>query len=282
MTAVEMDGIKLAQKLRAGFARRAAALLPPPKMVMVLVGADAASQSYLTRKAQDAAEIGLIAEQLTLPADISRAGLLAEVARLNEDPAVDGFFVQFPLPPGHDPAEVSAAILPDKDIDGLGPVSLGRLVAGLAGLRPTTPAGIMALLAEYQIPLAGKRALIIGRGALVGRPLSLMLSAKGSDAVVTTAHRSTLDLAALCQSADLIVSAAGAPDLVRPEMIRPGATVIGTGISYDAAGQMRSDIALGAEAVAGHLSAHPSSVGALTRAMLLGNLLAAAEAKRAG
>lgn len=272
MPALCLDGDALAATLRRDMAATVARLPRPPRMATVLVGDNPASRSYIARKHADCAELGIRADLVALPADTPAADLLATVARLNADPAVDGFFVQFPLPAGHDERAVAAAIAPDKDIDGLHPVNLGRMVAAMPGPLPCTPAAVLALLHGYDVPLAGRHVVIVGRGLLVGRPLALMLSAQGVDATVTLAHSATPDLPALTARADVVIAAAGRPDLIRADMIRPGAAAVGVGISY-VDGQMVSDLAADVAQVAGHVTPPHGSVGALTRAMLLRNLI---------
>ena len=272
MPAVRLDGDALAATLRRGMAAEVARLPRPPRMATVLVGDNPASRSYIARKHADCAELGIRADLVALPADTPAADLLATVARLNADPAVDGFFVQFPLPAGHDERAVAAAIAPGKDIDGLHPVNLGRMVARMPGPLPCAPAAVLALLQGYDVPLAGRHVVIVGRGLLVGRPLALMLSARGIDATVTLAHSATPDLAALTTRADVVIAAAGRPDLIRADMIRPGAAAVGVGISH-VDGRMVSDLAADVAQVAGHVTPPHGSVGALTRAMLLRNLI---------
>lgn len=275
---VVLDGDALAAVLRRRMAQDLAASGLRPRMVTVLVGENPASRAYIARKHGDCAELGIEADLRALPETVGQEGLLAEVARLNADPAVDGFFVQFPLPEGHDYDEraVAAAILPRKDIDGLSPENLGRLVAGTEGLPPCTPAAVLALLRHHGVPLEGRHVVIVGRGLLVGRPLALMLSARGVDACVTLLNSHIPDLAALTRLADVVISAAGVPDLVRADMIRPGAAAVGVGITYDDRGRMVSDLAGDVAGVAGFVTPPHGSVGALTRAMLLRNLIDAA------
>lgn len=280
MAAKILDGEALAARLRQDIAERRAKAGIVPRLVMVLLGEDPASRAYLARKAADCAQVGMAASLLTLPAQTTRDQLLAEVARLNADVEVDGFFVQFPLPEGHDPAEVSALIDAAKDVDGLSPLNLYRLTTGTPGLSPCTPAGILALLRHYGLPLQGASVTILGRGPLVGRPLALMLSAPKVGARVTLLHSHSGEIARHCRDADILISATGCPGLIRPDWVRPGAAVIGAGIAYDGAGKMLSDIGDGVAEVAGYLTPSPRAVGALTRAMLLENLLTAALARR--
>jgi methylenetetrahydrofolate dehydrogenase (NADP+)/methenyltetrahydrofolate cyclohydrolase len=276
--AILLDGDKLAARLRGEMEADAALLMArgiQPKMATVLVGDDPASASYVARKHADCAEIGIAVEDMRLPATISSADLLAVIAALNADRSVHGFMVQLPLPSGLDEAAMLEAVRPDKDIDGLHPINLGRLLAGQPGFLPCTPAAILTLMRAYNIPLAGAEVAIIGRGNLVGRPLAMLLSQRGVDATVTLLHSQSRDLAAATRRADIVISAAGIPDLITPDMIKPGAAVIGVGISY-VDGRMISDIAAGVADVAAWITPAHGSVGPLTRAMLLKNLLRAA------
>lgn len=276
--AILLDGDKLAERLRGEMKADAAQLMArgiQPKLATLLVGDDPASASYVARKHADCAEIGIAVEDMRLPATITSDELLAAIAALNADPSVHGFMVQLPLPGGLDEAAMLEAVRPDKDIDGLHPINLGRLLAGQPGFLPCTPAAILTLLQAYDIPLAGAEVAIIGRGNLVGRPLAMLLSQRGIDATITLLHSQSRDLAAATRRADIIISAAGVPDLITPEMVKPGAAVIGVGISY-VGGTMTSDIASDVANVAGWLTPPHGSVGALTRAMLLKNLLRAA------
>lgn len=277
--AERLDGDVLAARLRQDLKTRVADLRARgvvPAMATVLVGDNPASLSYVGRKHADCAEIGIAARDIRLPATTDRRELLAEISRLNADPATHGFLVQLPLPDGLDEAEALEAVDPGKDMDGLHPVNLGRLLAGRPGLLPCTPAGVLALLNHHDVPLAGRHVVVIGRGALVGRPLAMLLSMPGVDATVTLAHSRTPDLASLTRQADVIVSAAGRTDLVTAAMVRPGAAVVGVGITY-LDGQMVSDIADDVAEVARWVTPRHGSVGSLTRAMLLKNLLDIAE-----
>ncbi|MBN9035028.1 MAG: bifunctional methylenetetrahydrofolate dehydrogenase/methenyltetrahydrofolate cyclohydrolase [Rhizobiales bacterium] len=278
-SAERLDGDVLAARLRQDLKARVAGLRARgvvPAMATVLVGDNPASLSYVGRKHADCAEIGIAARDIRLPATTDRQELLAGIARLNADPAIQGFLVQLPLPAGLDEAEALEAVDPGKDMDGLHPVNLGRLLAGRPGLLPCTPAGVLALLNHHDVPLAGRHVVVIGRGALVGRPLAMLLSMPGVDATVTLAHSRTPDLAGLTRQADVIVSAAGRTDLVTAAMVRPGAAVVGVGITY-LDGQMVSDIADDVAGVARWVTPRHGSVGSLTRAMLLKNLLDIAE-----
>lgn len=275
-TAIVLDGDDLARRIRGELANEARALRDAgivPTLATVLVGDNPASRAYVARKHADCREVGIESRELNLPANTSRTELLSVIRRLNDDPAVHGFLVQFPLPEGLDEGEAASSILPTKDIDGLHPYNLGRLLAGTPTVLPCTPAGVLALLESWDIRLSGKRVLVIGRGTLVGRPLAMLLSLRGVDATVTLAHRRTPDLAELARQSDVIISAAGVPDLVTRDMVKPGAAVVGVGITYNADGQLVSDIADDVAAVAGWKTPRHGSVGALTRAFLLANLL---------
>ncbi|MCW2351274.1 MULTISPECIES: bifunctional 5,10-methylenetetrahydrofolate dehydrogenase/5,10-methenyltetrahydrofolate cyclohydrolase [unclassified Sphingobium] len=246
-----------------------------PCLVTVLVGDDEASRAYVSRKHQDCEALGFASRQIDLPASISQADLLALIDILNRDAACHGLIVQLPLPAHIDAGAVIEVISPDKDVDGLHPLNLGRMLAGQPALRPCTPSAILALLREYDVPLAGRRVAIIGRGLLVGRPLAMMLADRDVDAVVTVLHRGVADLTPMLRDSDVIIAAAGQPDLVRAEVVRPGACVVGVGISY-VDGQMVSDIAEDVAQVAGWVTPRHGSVGPMTRAMLMRNLLNAA------
>lgn len=275
-----MDGSELAAELRADLAWAAAELRARgvvPKMATVLVGEDPASLSYVGRKHADCVEVGIETQDIRLPAETSEAVLMAEIDRLNADPAVHGFMVQLPLPEGLDGDAALAAVSPAKDIDGLHPENLGRLLAGHPGLLPCTPAGVLALLRAHEVPLAGRDVAIVGRGPLVGRPLAMLLSLKGIDANVTLLHSASGDIAARLQQADVIVAALGLPRFVTPEMVKPGAAVVGVGITYEG-DKVMSDVDPAVENVAGWTTPPQGSVGPLTRAMLLKNLLIAAGA----
>jgi methylenetetrahydrofolate dehydrogenase (NADP+)/methenyltetrahydrofolate cyclohydrolase len=279
--AILLDGDALAARLRGEMKADVTGLIArgiQPKMATLLVGDDPASASYIARKHADCAEIGIAVADIHLPADIGAADLLARIAALNADPAVHGFMVQLPLPAGLDEAAMVQAIHPDKDIDGLHPISLGRLLAGRPGFLPCTPAAILTLLQAYDIKLAGADVVIIGRGNLVGRPLAMLLSQRGIDANVTVLHSRSGDLAAT-RRADIVICAAGMPNLVTAKMVRPGVAVVGVGISY-VDGAMVSDIAPDVAEIAGWVTPPHGSVGPLTRAALLGNVLRAASGWR--
>jgi len=249
-----------------------------PRFVTILVGDNPASEAYVARKHSDCREMGIASAEIRLPADVTASALERVVEDANSDPSIHGFLVQLPLPPPLDGNQFLSRISPDKDVDGLHPENLGRLLRGDPKILPCTPAAILTLLRHHHVPTAGKKVLIVGRGALVGRPLAMLMSMKGVDATVTLAHASTPQLGHLTAEADIVISAAGVPDLIRSGMVQAGAAVVGVGISYDSAGAMVSDIADDVANVARWVTPRHGSVGALTRAALFENLLTLASA----
>ena len=279
MTARILDGKALGARLRAGLAARIATLPFKPGLRVVRVGEDPASGVYVRNKDRAAAEAGFDSATIHLPESTTEADLLAEIARLNADPAVDGILVQLPLP-AHIRAEAAiAAVDPRKDVDGFHPLNAGRLAAGEPGLVPCTPRGVMHLLAEAGVALRGARALVLGRSQIVGRPMAQLLL--GADCTVTIAHSRTRDLPAECRRAEILIAAAGRAEMVRGDWIAPGAVVIDVGINRLANGKLVGDVAY-AEAVghAGAITPVPGGVGPMTIACLLENTLEAALARR--
>jgi methylenetetrahydrofolate dehydrogenase (NADP+)/methenyltetrahydrofolate cyclohydrolase len=284
-----IDGKAVAAELRAETAARvqefAARQGRPPGLRVLLVGDHPASRAYVRTKARMAAEVGLDSGLIELPADVSERALLAQLSALNEDPAVHGILVQLPLPEQIDPARVLDAIDPRKDVDGFHPLNVGRLFSTSGApdpnlLVPCTPMGCLILLRRtLGEDLAGRRALVIGRSNIVGKPLSALLL--GADCTVTIAHSKTRDLADACRGAEILVAAAGRPQMIRGAWIRPGATVIDVGIvrvpSDDGGTRLVGDVAF-AEAleVAGAITPVPGGVGPMTVACLLRNTLIAA------
>ena len=279
MTATLIDGKAVAASLRAALAMRVAALPFRPGLAVVLVGDDPASAVYVRNKDRAAASVGIAARTIRLPADTAQAALLAQVAALNADPAVDGILVQLPLPRHLDARDVIAAIDPAKDVDGLHPVNAGRLADGDPMLVPCTPLGVMKLLAAHSVPLRGARALVLGRSNLVGRPVAALLL--NADTTVTVAHSRTLDLAEECRRADILVAAVGRPELVRGDWLKPGAVVIDVGINRQNDGSLVGDVAFAeAQAVASAITPVPGGVGPMTIACLLDNTVEAALRRR--
>jgi methylenetetrahydrofolate dehydrogenase (NADP+)/methenyltetrahydrofolate cyclohydrolase len=279
MAARILDGRALAATLRDTIAARAAILPYRPGLSVVLVGENPASAVYVRTKERQAAQAGLAAETIRLPADCGQAALLAVIVRLNADPAVDGILVQLPLPADIDPRAVIEAIDPAKDVDGFHPLNVGRLADGLDSLVPCTPLGVMRLLEHAGIGLVGARAVVLGRSALVGRPVAQLLTR--ADATVTLAHSRTRDLADECRRADVLVAAVGRAGMVRGDWIKPGATVIDVGINRGADGALVGDCAY-AECLerAGAITPVPGGVGPMTVACLLDNTLKAAALRR--
>lgn len=279
MAAAILDGRALAASLRAALAARVATLGFRPGLTVVRVGDDPASGVYVRNKDRAAREVGFAARTIHLPVGTTQAELLARIAALNADPAVDGILVQLPLPPGIDAQAAINAVDPAKDVDGFHPVNAGRLASGQPGLVPCTPRGVMHLLASSGAPTRGARAVVLGRSQIVGRPMAQLLLA--ADCTVTIAHSRTADPAAECARADILVAAAGRPEIVRADWIKPGAVVLDVGINRLPDGRLVGDVAH-AEAAerAGCITPVPGGVGPMTIACLLENTLAAALARR--
>jgi methylenetetrahydrofolate dehydrogenase (NADP+) / methenyltetrahydrofolate cyclohydrolase len=296
MTARILDGKKLAETVRAEVKVRAAAFAAehgrPAGLEVVLVGSDPASQVYTRNKEKASNEVGIRGKLHTLPAETTERDLLALLARLNADDAVDGILVQLPLPKHIDEQKVLDAISPAKDVDGFHPVNAGLLASGRPSLVPCTPRGSMRLLALAEVPLAGARAVVVGRSNIVGKPMAQLLLAE--HATVTIAHSRTKGLDALCREADVLVAAVGRPEMIRGDWVKPGAVVIDVGINrvdvpgeLNAAGQQKTrlvgDVAY-AEAAerASAITPVPGGVGPMTIAYLLDNTLIAGERRARG
>jgi len=281
VTARLIDGKSLAAALRAEVAGKVAAARVTPGLAVVLVGEDPASSVYVRTKDRAAREAGIHARTIRLPAETSQDALLATIRTLNADPAIDGILVQLPLPRGIDPRVVIEAIDPAKDVDGFHPANVGYLTNGRPALVPCTPLGVMKLLRAADVTIAGARALVLGRSAIVGRPTASLLLA--ADATVTIAHSRTLDPAGECRRADILVAAVGRPEMVTADWIKPGATVIDVGINRLPDGRLVGDVAFRAVAdKAGAITPVPGGVGPMTVACLLENTLTAALLRRAG
>jgi methylenetetrahydrofolate dehydrogenase (NADP+)/methenyltetrahydrofolate cyclohydrolase len=276
-----LDGKALAQRVRAEVARGVEDLRARrgvvPGLATVLAGDDPASRVYVGTKERACAEVGMRSFGQRFAAAVTTAELVAVVEGLNACDDVHGILVQLPLPPAVDAERVVQAIAPAKDVDGLTVASQGRLLIGRPGLRPCTPLGIMRLIAETGVALAGAAAAVVGRSSLVGKPIALMLLEQ--HATVTMCHSRTRDLAAVVRGADVVIAAAGRPALVRGDWIRDGAVVIDVGINRDADGGLVGDVDFaGARARAGWITPVPGGVGPMTVAMLLANTLQAASA----
>jgi methylenetetrahydrofolate dehydrogenase (NADP+)/methenyltetrahydrofolate cyclohydrolase len=280
VTATILDGKATAAAIKAELKERVAALAARgvvPGLGTVLVGDDPGSHAYVAGKHRDCAEVGIASLRRDLPASATQVDVETAIAELNADPECTGFIVQLPLPGGLDSAAALELVDPDKDADGLHPVNLGRLVLGVAAPLPCTPRGIVELLRRYEVPIAGAEVVVVGRGVTVGRPLALLLTRRSENATVTQCHTGTVDLAAHLQRADIVVAAAGVPHLITPDLIKPGVAVLDVGITRTDAGlvgDVRPDVA----EVAGWVAPMPGGVGPMTRAMLLSNVVEAAEA----
>jgi methylenetetrahydrofolate dehydrogenase (NADP+)/methenyltetrahydrofolate cyclohydrolase len=228
-------------------------------------------------KHRDCAEVGIASIQRELPDTATQQDIEAVVAELNANPECTGYIVQLPLPKGIDTNRVLELMDPAKDADGLHPMSLGRLVLGERAPLPCTPNGIVELLRRHDVPIAGAHVVVVGRGVTVGRSIGLLLTRRTENATVTLCHTGTRDLAAELRRADIVVAAAGVPHLVKPEDVKPGAAVLDVGVSRDERGKIVGDVHPGVAEVAGWLSPNPGGVGPMTRAMLLANVVEAAE-----
>ena len=277
--ATRIDGKRVAAQVKQELAVRVTALRAAgvrPGLGTVLVGDDPGSRAYVAGKHRDCAEVGIASVRVELPASASQAEVEAAVRRLNDDPACTGFIVQLPLPPHLDMHRVLQLTDPDKDADGLHPVNLGKLVLGMPGPLPCTPRGIIELLRAHDVPITGATFCVIGCGLTVGRPLGLMLTRRTEHATVTLCHEATVDVRAHTRASDVVVAAAGVAHLVRPDWVRPGATVLSVGITRTIEGVL-GDVHPEVGTVAGKVSGATGGVGPMTRAMLLTNVVEIAE-----
>jgi methylenetetrahydrofolate dehydrogenase (NADP+)/methenyltetrahydrofolate cyclohydrolase len=285
VTAKVLDGEARAGRVRAEVAEEVARLRArgiQPGLGTILVGDDPASARYVALKHEDCAKVGIESFQEHLGSDTSAAELAAAVGRFNANPAVDAFLVQVPLPRHLDEFAALMAVDPDKDVDGLHPVNLGRLVMGVEGPLPCTPAGIVELLVHYGVPVDGRNVVVIGRGLTIGRPLALLLASKrpGCNAAVTVVHTGVADLASYVRRADVVIAAAGRAGIVTADMVKSGAAVVGAGTSF-AGRHLLSDVDAGVAEVAGWMTPRLGGVGPMTRAMLLKNAVRAARRRLA-
>ena len=279
MTATVLDGKATAARVKADLARRVEVLRGRgivPGLGTVLVGDDPGSHAYVGGKHRDCAEVGIASIRVDLPATSTQAEVEAEVARLNADPAVTGYIVQLPLPRGLDANRVLELMDPAKDADGLHPMNLGRLVIGVDAPLPCTPRGIVELLRAYDVPLDGAEVCVLGRGLTVGRPLGLLLTRRSENATVTLCHTGTKDVATHIRRADIVVAAAGVPYMVTPDLVKPGAALVDVGITRTDAGLV-GDLDPACAEVAGFIAPMPGGTGPMTRAMLIANVVEAAE-----
>ena len=284
MAAQLLDGERLAQRIKMELADRAARLSAvgrTPGLGTLLVGDNPSSARYVEMKVEECKEIGVQSFDVHLPATATQAEIEAVIDAFNANPDVHSILVQLPLPDGINEEEVLLRVNPAKDVDGLHPTNLGRLVMGAPGPLPCTPAGIVELLAEYKVPVEGQHVVIIGRGLTIGRPLALLMAMRrpNCNAAVTVVHTGVHDMAALTRTADVIVSAAGVPGIVTADMVKPGAAVVGAGTSF-AGKKLVSDIADDVAEKVAWITPRLGGVGPMTRAMLLRNAVLAAEKVR--
>lgn len=273
--AIRIDGKALAAKVKARAAEGGRALSRRPGLAVILVGDDPASRVYVTGKEKDCAECGFVSFEHKLPAETSQETLLELIGRLNRDDAVDGILVQLPLPGHLDEEAVLNAIDPEKDVDCFHPVNVGRLVIGSPVFLPCTPAGVMEMLKEYDIPVRGKQCVVLGRSNIVGKPMGALLLQQ--DGTVITCHSRTPDLAKYTREADILISAVGRVGLVSADMVKEGAVVIDVAMNRNAEGKLCGDVDYAAvEPKASYITPVPGGVGPMTRAMLMQNLLTAA------
>ncbi|MBK6871839.1 MAG: bifunctional methylenetetrahydrofolate dehydrogenase/methenyltetrahydrofolate cyclohydrolase [Kineosporiaceae bacterium] len=287
MTARILDGKATAKAVKAELAQRVAVLAERglrPGLGTVLVGEDPGSHAYVAGKHRDCSEVGIASIRVDLPATATQADVEQAVARLNADPACTGYIVQLPLPKGLDADAVLELMDPDKDADGLHPTNLGRLVLNvsrpMASPLPCTPRGIVELLTRHGVSLKGAEVCVVGRGVTVGRPLGLLLTRRDVNATVTLCHTGTTDLAAHVAKADVVVAAAGVPGIITADMVKPGAAVLDVGITRverDGGASLVGDVAPAVREVAAWVAPMPGGVGPMTRAMLISNVVEAAE-----
>jgi methylenetetrahydrofolate dehydrogenase (NADP+) / methenyltetrahydrofolate cyclohydrolase len=277
MTAQTLDGTATLKTIKAELAERVAALEERgivPGLGTVLVGDDPGSHWYVGAKHKDCAEIGITSIRRDLPATATQEEVEAVIDELNDDPTCTGFIVQQPT--GLDEFALLSRVHPDKDVDGLHPTNLGKLVLGKPGPLPCTPVGVIELLRRHGVPIAGAEVVVVGRGLTVGRPLGLLLTRRSENATVTLCHTGTRDLAAHVREADIVVAAAGVPGIIEGAMVKPGAAVLDVGVSR-VEGKVAGDVADDVAEVAGWVSPNPGGVGPMTRAMLLSNIVEIAE-----
>ena len=272
MSAVIMDGKKLATQTKVDIAARVKQSSKKIGLGTILVGTDPGSVAYVEGKHSDCAEVGINSIRVNLPVSASEQEIIKAVTDLNNNPECTGFIVQLPLPKSVDAEKILLAIDPKKDADGLNPVNLGNLVLSVNKIIPCTPRAILALLNEYKIKLSGSKVLIIGRGTTVGRPLSILLSQKPIDATITLAHSATTNLTDLIKEADVVIAAIGIAHFIKPNMVKPGATVVDVGITR-VDNKLLGDVDPAVSQVAAFFTPTPGGVGPMTRAMLLSNLL---------
>jgi len=281
MTAIKLDGELVASKLKTDLRTRIAALAErgiTPGLGTLLVGDDGPSANYVAMKHRDCEALGLHSREVRLPATATQAEVDAVVDDFNADPAVNAYIIQYPFPTGLDYEAALIRVDPKKDADGLHPVNLGKLVQGVDAPVACTPAGIQQLLNHYDVPIKGKHVVIVGRGLTIGRPLANLMALKRdmANAAVTVVHTGVDDISHYTRQADILIAAAGAPRMIKADMVKPGAAVVAAGVSFEGT-KLVSDVDDPVEEVAGWLSPRIGGVGPMTRALLMANTVASAE-----
>ena len=285
MTAITLDGEALAAQIKGELRVRVEALAEAgvtPGLGTILVGDDGPSSNYVSMKHRDCAEIGIGSVHEHLPASATQDDVLEVIRQFNADPLVDAYLAQYPFPAGLDYESALLTVDPAKDVDGLHPVNLGKLVMGVDAPLPCTPHGIQVLLEHHDVPIAGRHVVIVGRGLTIGRPLANLLSLKrpNANAAVTVVHTGVADLGSYTRQADILIAAAGSPGMITADMVKPGAAVVAAGVSFEGK-KLLSDVSDEVAEVAGWLSPRIGGVGPMTRAMLLRNTVEAAERRAA-
>ena len=274
--AIRIDGKALAAQVKEQVRAEVEHLSRKPGLAVILVGENPASKVYVNGKEKDCAECGIVSFPYKLPAETAQEELLALIRRLNEDEAVDGILCQLPLPKALDEDLVINTIRPDKDVDCFHPFNVGRMSIGDPAFLPCTPAGVMEMLRAYEIPVAGKRCVVLGRSNIVGKPMAMLLTQ--ADGTVTVCHSRTPDMTALAREADILVSAVGRTGLVTADMVKEGAVVIDVAMNRDANGKLCGDVVFDeVEPKASYITPVPGGVGPMTRALLMRNILTAAK-----
>lgn len=281
MTAIKLDGDLVASELKQDLAARIAGLADrgiKPGLGTILVGDDGPSANYVAMKHRDSEQLGMASREIVLPATATQAEIDAAVDDFNADPSVDAYIIQYPFPGDLDYEAALIRVDPAKDADGLHPVNLGKLVQGIDAPVACTPAGIQLLLNHYDVPIKGKHVVIVGRGLTIGRPLANLMALKRdmANAAVTVVHTGVPDISIYTKQADILIAAAGAPRMIKADMVKPGAAVVAAGVSFEGP-KLVSDVDDPVEEVAGWLSPRIGGVGPMTRALLMANTVAAAE-----
>ena len=281
MVAIKLDGEQVSLKLRSTLKRRITKLHETsitPGLGTILVGDDGPSKNYIAMKHRDCKELGMYSEEINLPASTTQQEIIEAIETFNNNPQIHAFIIQYPFPGELDYEAALLRVLPEKDADGLHPVNLGKLVQGIPAPLACTPAGIQYLLEHFDIPIKGKHVVIVGRGLTIGRPLANLLSLKrtNANATVTVAHTGTEDISIYTKQADILIAAAGSPNMIKADMVKSGSAVVAAGVSFEGK-KLLSDVADEVAQVAGWLSPRIGGVGPMTRAFLMANTVAAAE-----